>query len=91
MHVDCVGVGRQEQRLGIHQFGEDEDLVVLDADALHALAEGVDADAPQVVHERAIRVGEVEVVVDLVGGRLARHAVLEFERAEAALDAGQAW
>ena len=30
--VDRVRVGRQEQRLGIHQLGEDEDLVVLDPD-----------------------------------------------------------
>ena len=53
---------------------------------MHALAQRVDADAAQVVHERAVGVGEVEVVVEFLGGRLARHAVLELERADARLD-----
>ena len=50
------------------------------------LRKRVDADATQVVHERAVGVGEVEVVVELLGGRLARHAVLELERTDARLD-----
>ena len=38
------------------------------------------------VRECALRVREVEVVVDLVEGRLARRAVLELEGADAGLD-----
>ena len=64
--VDRVGIGGQPQRLGIHQLGVDDDLVVLDADALQALADRVDADALKGVGERALRVREVDVVVDLV-------------------------
>ena len=51
--VDGVGVGGEEQRLGIHQLGEDDDLVVLDADVEQALADRVDVHALQGVHERA--------------------------------------
>ena len=84
--VDRVGIGGQPQRLGIHQLGVDDGLVVLDADALQALADRVDADALKGVGERALRVREVDVVVDLVQGRLARCAVLEIERADAGFD-----
>jgi hypothetical protein len=41
---------------------------------------------PQVVHEGAVRVGEVEVVIDLVERGLARQSVLEVERADARFD-----
>ena len=37
--VDRVGVRGQEQRLGIHQLFENDDLVVLHPDAHHALAQ----------------------------------------------------
>ena len=50
--VHRVRVRREEQRLGIHQFGEHDDLVVLDADIEKALAHGGQADALHGVHER---------------------------------------
>ena len=84
--IDGVRVGRQEQRLGVHQVGEDDDLVILDAGAQKAFVDGVDADALHRVHERPERVREVQVVVDLVQCVLARRAVLEFEHAESRLD-----
>jgi hypothetical protein len=79
----------QEQRLRIHQVREDDDLVVLHADILQALAHGVDADALQRVGERSQRMRIVQVVVDLVERRLARLTVLELERADARLDRGR--
>jgi len=85
-NVDRVGIGCQKQRLGIHQFGEDEDLIVLDADAQETLAECMDADALQGVREHTKRMREVDVLVDLVQGRLAGRSVLELERADARLD-----
>ena len=39
-------------RQGDLRKGEDEDLVVLDADVLHAFAQRMDADAPHVVHAK---------------------------------------
>jgi hypothetical protein len=84
--VHRVRVRRQEQRLGVHQLGEHDDLVVLDAGVHKTLAQGLDADALQRVSERAERVREVEVVVDLLDRRLARHAVLELQRADPCLD-----
>ena len=36
--IDGVRIGRQEQRLRIHQFGEDQDLVILDPNVEKALA-----------------------------------------------------
>ena len=69
-HVDRVGIRGQEQRLGIHQLFENDDLVVLDANAFQTLAEALDADATQIVHERAVGVGEVEVVVEFLAQSL---------------------
>ena len=48
----------------------------------------LDADGLKGVRERALRVREVEIVVDLVKCGLARRAVLEVERADAGLDFG---
>ncbi len=31
--IDGVRIGRQEERLGVHQFGEDKDFVILDTGA----------------------------------------------------------
>jgi hypothetical protein len=59
------GIGRQEQRLGIHQLGEDKDFVVLDPGAQKALVEGADADPLKGVHKRLVGVREVQVVIDL--------------------------
>ena len=84
--IDGVRIGRQEQRLGIHQLGEDKDFVILDPGAQKALVEGAYADPLKGVHERLERVREVQVVIDLGDGVLARHAVLEVERADARLD-----
>ena len=64
-----MSVRRQHQRLGIQELGPVDDFIVLDADGMEALADGVDADALQRVHEGAERVREVEVIVDLVQGR----------------------
>ncbi len=51
-----------------------------------ALVEGVYADPLKGVHKRLERVGEIYVVIDLGDGLLARHAVLEVERAYPSLD-----
>src|SRR6266567_989139 len=59
-----------------------EPFVLLDPDAQKALMEGAYADPLQGVHERLEGVREVQVVIDLVDGLLARHAVLEVERAD---------
>ena len=84
--VHGVGVGGEEQRLGIHQLGEDEDFVVLDAGVEKASASGDQADTLHRVDERVVGVREVDVVVGLFQRGLARRAVLEFERADARLD-----
>ena len=47
--VDRVGIGGQEQRLRVHQLGEDDDGVVLGADALKALADRVGGGAAEAV------------------------------------------
>jgi hypothetical protein len=51
------------QRLGIHQLGEDQDLIVLDPDALEPLACRLDASPLHAVEEGIERVGEGEVVI----------------------------
>jgi hypothetical protein len=50
--IHGIGVGRQEERLSIHQFGEDEDFVVLDPDVEKALAAGGHVHTLVGVHER---------------------------------------
>jgi hypothetical protein len=37
--INCIGVARQEQRLGIHQFGKDYDLVILYAGVYKAFVD----------------------------------------------------
>ena len=54
-----VDVGGEEQRLGIHQLGEDEDFVVLDAGFESASACGDQADALHCVDERIVSEREV--------------------------------
>ena len=84
--IDGVRVGRQEQRLGIHQVGEHEDFVVLHPYAEKAVADGGWAHGLEGVHEHAKRVREVEIVVNLVHVRRTRRTVPELERADARLD-----
>ena len=84
--IDGVRIGRQEQRLGIHQFGEDEGRVVGDAGLLDALEDGRHRSALVGVHERLDAVHQVKEVVGLGHRVFARCAVLVFKRADAALD-----
>ena len=81
-----VGVGGEEQRLGIHQLGEDEDFVVLDAGVEKTSACGDDADALHRVDERVVGVREVDLVVGFFQRGFARRAVLEVERADDRID-----
>ena len=50
--IDGVRIGRQEQGLGIHQLGEDQDRVVRHAGILDALEDGRHRSALVGVHER---------------------------------------
>jgi hypothetical protein len=52
--VDGVSVGREEERLAIHQLGEVDDAIVLSPDALEALSDR-NADAPRKVLLYAFR------------------------------------
>ncbi len=83
--IDCVGVRRKEERLGIHQLGEHDDLVVLDPDGGVRLSNGGHVHALEGIHKRLEGMCEVQVVVDFVQGLLARHAVLELHRADSRL------
>ena len=85
--VDGVGVGGQEQRARIHEPGKDQDaLVVLHAGIPDALARRVDRDATKTVEEGGDAALEVELVVNLGGGRSIGNAVAEFERPDRGLD-----
>ena len=84
--IDRIGVGREEQRLRIHQFGVNGDRVVLRADAEKALADRIGGCAAVAVEERVEAAGEIQRVVDLVDGFGARRTVLELKRADARLD-----
>ena len=76
----------RNSELGVHQIGKDEDFVVLHPDALKSFVKGRYADTLVSVHERLEGVREVQIVIDLFNGFLARHAVLEVECADARLD-----
>ena len=89
--IDGVRIGGQEQRLRIHQLREDEGRVVRDAGILEALEDGRHRSALVGVHERLDAVHQVEVVVGLRHGLLARRAVLVFQRADAASRPCRAW
>ena len=84
--IHGIRIRRQEQRFCVHQLGEHEHLVVLHADIEKALANGSRVHALHRVHEGFESVREVQVVVDLGEGLLARHAVPEEERADTAID-----
>ena len=83
--IDGVRIGRQEQGLGVHQLGEDQDRVVRNAGFLAALEDGRHGSALVGIHERLDAVHQVEVVVDLRNSLFAWCAVLELERAETRL------
>ena len=76
----------RNSELRVHQLGEDDDVVVLGADALESFACGFEADTLHAVEEGVQRVGEGEVVIDGIKCRVARRAVLESKIANAGLD-----
>ena len=84
--IDRVRIGRQEQRIGIHQFREQKDLVVLDARRLEAFEHRLHADALEGVGKGAERVSEIEIVVGRSRRFRARCAVLEMECPDTRLD-----
>ena len=84
--VDRVCVGHQQHCLGIHQLGEEENLVILHSGIEKAPVYCMKVDALHGVHECVEGMGEVQVIIDLVECLLARHAVREFERADSGLD-----
>ena len=85
--VHRVGVCGQIERTGVHQLGEDDDVVVLGADAGGALQERQRRGAAKTVVVDVQRVAEVERVGHLTRRLGARRAVLEVERADRRLDA----
>jgi hypothetical protein len=84
--VDRVGVRSQEQRLGVHQLREHEDLVVVHARLVETLAERVRRGTRKPVEVHVQGVHEVEVVVHRLDGLASGHAVDEFERPEPAFE-----
>ncbi len=85
--IDRVGICGEEQRLRVHQAGKDQDaFVVLDAGGADTVARSEDRDATQAVEIGGNATLQIELVVELVGGRLIRNAVAEFERADRGLD-----
>lgn len=81
------GIGREEQRLGVHQLGEDDDRVVLSTETLEALAERRGRGGREGVHVGVHPVEEAEVVVELLQGLGAGRSVGELQAAQAGLDA----
>nr|BFE74750.1 hypothetical protein GCM10020092_080510 [Actinoplanes digitatis] len=84
--VDRVGVRRQEQRLGPQQLREHQDLVVLRARLVEALAQCVRRGSREAIEEHVQGVYEVEVVVHQFTGLGARYSIDEVERTELAVD-----
>ena len=89
--IDRVRIRGQEQRLRIHQLRPDEGRVVRDAGLLEALEDGRHRSALVGIHERLDAVHQVEIVVDLGHGLLARRAVLVFQACRCCSRPCQAW
>jgi hypothetical protein len=70
------GIGREEQRLGVHQLGEDDDRVVLSTETLEALAERRGRGGREGVQVGVHPVEEAEVVVELLQGLGAGRSVV---------------
>ena len=84
--VDGVGVGRQQQRVGIAQVVEDHGLVAFARAALDKTQpDRLDRAGRDEVEKDLGPAHEIEVVVDQLRRRGGRHAVHEVERAEARL------
>ncbi|MCY1508156.1 hypothetical protein D9M68_424570 [compost metagenome] len=83
--VDGIGIGREEQRLRIHQFRAKGDRVVLCADAEKTLADRIGRCAAIAVEERVKGASEIKRVINLVDGVCTRRAILEIERTDARL------
>jgi hypothetical protein len=67
---------------------KDQDaVIVLDAGIAYALARCVDGHAPEPVEEGRDAALQVELIVELAGGRRVGNAVAELQRADRSLDA----
>ena len=85
--VDGGGVGRQEQRAGVHQLLGDADAAVgLDARFFQAATEGIHRRGRHALDERVDAASEVDLVVGELDRRRIGRAVLEAQRADAGLD-----
>ncbi|MCY1175679.1 hypothetical protein D9M73_159260 [compost metagenome] len=49
--VDRIGVGREKERVGVHQLGENDHRVVFSANAVEALANRIGRGTRKTVHE----------------------------------------
>ena len=83
--VDRVRVRRQKERRRVHQLGEDENLVVLDADAEKAPANRVERRSREAVQVRLDAPDVIQVVVEELGRLRCRGTVSELERPELGL------
>jgi hypothetical protein len=85
--VDGLGVRREEQRARVQQRLGDQHRLVVGAEGPHARAHRAERRRRQGGEERLHAALEVEVVVDLLDGRLVGQAVEEAQRAQPRLDA----